>query len=50
MQKLDHCHNNPIKRGLIERPEQWPGTSYAHYEGGAMPLLKMDWDGGWPLA
>jgi putative transposase len=29
--KLRYLHNNPVKRGLVESPEEWPWSSYRHY-------------------
>jgi len=26
--KLDYIHNNPVKRGLVERPDKWRFSSY----------------------
>lgn len=49
MEKIDYCHNNPITRALVERPEQWPWSSYNHYERTGESLVAMDWDGTWPL-
>ena len=28
---LKYIHRNPVKRGLIEKPEDWPWSSYRHY-------------------
>ena len=47
--KLDYCHKNPVTRGLVERPEEWPWSSYRFYELGDATVLKMDWDGAWPI-
>ena len=47
--KLDYCHKNPVTRGLVERPEEWPWSSYRFYELGDPTVLKMDWDGDWPI-
>jgi REP-associated tyrosine transposase len=29
--KIDYIHNNPVKRGLVKRPEDWKWSSYRHY-------------------
>jgi putative transposase len=29
--KLRYLHRNPVKRGLVSRPEQWKWSSYRHY-------------------
>jgi putative transposase len=49
IQKLDYCHNNPVKRGLVGRPEAWLWCSINHYEKRGEAMLAMDWDGTWPL-
>ncbi len=48
-EKLDYMHRNPITRGLVDRAEQWPWSSYRFYEFGDDSLIGMDWDGVWPL-
>ena len=47
--KLDYIHKNPITRGLVEHPEQWPWGSYRYYELNDTSLLEMDWNGSWPI-
>jgi putative transposase len=29
--KLGYMHHNPVARGLVTRPEDWPHSSYLHY-------------------
>ena len=29
--KLRYMHRNPVKRGLVQSPEQWAGSSYRFY-------------------
>ena len=31
VEKLRYMHRNPVKRGLVESPEQWRWSSYRHY-------------------
>ena len=31
VQKLRYMHRNPVKRGLVLKPEQWRWSSYRHY-------------------
>ena len=33
-EKLDYIHNNPVKRALCLRPEDWPWSSARHYATG----------------
>ena len=30
-EKLNYMHRNPVKRGLVLQPEQWPWRSFRHY-------------------
>ncbi|MGB2987180.1 MAG: transposase [Phycisphaerae bacterium] len=47
--KLDYIHKNPITRGLVDRAEQWPWSSYRYYEFDDESVIAMDWDGSWPM-
>jgi putative transposase len=41
--KLEYIHNNPVKRGLVNSPEDWPFSSYRFWEIEASnPYLKKD--------
>ena len=31
VEKLKYMHRNPVERGLVESPEDWPWSSYRHY-------------------
>ncbi len=31
IEKLKYIHRNPVSRGLVDRPEDWPWSSYRHY-------------------
>ena len=31
IEKLHYIHSNPVKRGLCERPEDWPWSSFLHH-------------------
>ena len=31
LEKLRYIHRNPVKRGLVLQPEQWPWSSFRHY-------------------
>jgi hypothetical protein len=31
VEKLRYMHRNPVKRGLVERPEDWRWSSFRHY-------------------
>jgi len=30
-EKLKYIHRNPVVRGLVDRPEDWPWSSFRHY-------------------
>ena len=30
-EKLDYMHANPVKRGLVSSPEEWPWSSFRFY-------------------
>ncbi len=34
VEKLRYMHRNPVKRGLVERPEDWKWSSFVHYATG----------------
>ncbi len=42
---LDYCHANPVRRGLLDRPEDWRWSSYRFYQEMDRALSPMDWDG-----
>src|SRR5580765_1447488 len=29
--RLDYMHHNPVRKGLVERPEDWPWSSYNNF-------------------
>jgi len=41
-EKLHYMHNNPVKRGLVTRPKEWPWSSYGFYFEKGDCLLKID--------
>ena len=40
--KLDYIHNNPVKRGLVKRPEDWTWSSYRHYAFGEKGIVEIE--------
>ena len=30
-EKIDYMHNNPVKRGLVAQPGDWPWSSWRYY-------------------
>jgi putative transposase len=46
MEKLRYMHRNPVKRGLVERPEQWKWSSFRAYyfaEPGIVKVNTQEW-------
>ncbi len=33
VEKINYCHNNPVKRGLVAQPGDWQWSSYGWYYG-----------------
>jgi putative transposase len=46
-EKLRYLHRNPVKRGLVEEPEQWPWSSYSHYQTGEPGRIEIESDWTW---
>ena len=42
LEKLDYMHNNPVKRGLVKEPGEWPWSSWRFYFRQDASLLEMD--------
>ena len=44
VEKLRYIHRNPVKRGLVEKPEQWRWSSFRDYAlGQCGPVRVNDW-------
>ncbi len=41
-EKLDYIHNNPVRRGLVARPEDWPWSSFRHYATGVEGTVEIE--------
>ena len=41
VEKLRYIHRNPVKRGLVERPEDWVWSSFRHYANGEVGWSKL---------
>ncbi len=46
MEKLNYCHMNPVKGGLVESPEKWLYSSFCNYENEDDSVFRVDrwWD------
>jgi putative transposase len=42
MAAIDYIHMNPVRRGLVERPEDWAWSSAAWYLGFGEPIIIPD--------
>ena len=47
VEKLRYMHRNPVKRGLVEKPEDWPWSSFRHYLTGEEGVVEIEseWTG-----
>src|SRR5271166_5421663 len=47
VEKLRYMHRNPVKRGLVGKPEDWPWSSFRHYLTGAEGVVEIEseWTG-----
>ncbi len=41
-EKLRYIHRNPVKRGLVERPEDWTWSSFRHYASGEVGMVEIE--------
>jgi len=42
MEKLRYMHRNPVKRGLVQEPEQWLWSSFRYYRYGEAGLVRVN--------
>ncbi len=42
IEKLRYIHRNPVKRGLVKRPEDWPWSSFRHYATGVEGVVEIE--------
>jgi putative transposase len=42
VEKLRYIHRNPVKRGLVERPEDWVWGSFRHYANGEVGIVEIE--------
>ena len=51
MNMIDYIHRNPVRRGLVENPEEWKWSSAAWYSNiGLSPIVPDPIPSGWFLA
>jgi len=54
VEKLRYIHRNPVRRGLVAKPEDWKWSSFGHYQTGARGTVEIEseWtarERGWQL-
>jgi len=42
VEKLRYIHRNPVKRGLVARPEEWRWSSFRHYAVGEAGVVEIE--------
>ncbi len=42
VEKLRYIHRNPVKRGLVAKPEDWNWSSYRHYQTGMRGTVEIE--------
>jgi putative transposase len=42
IEKLRYLHRNPVRRGLVEKPEDWAWSSYRHYLTGVEGVVEIE--------
>jgi putative transposase len=42
VEKLRYMHRNPVKRGLVEKPEDWAWSSFRHYAAGRRGAVEIE--------
>ena len=47
VEKLRYIHRNPVARGLVNKPEDWPWSSFRHYSTGMEGTVEIEsfWTG-----
>jgi putative transposase len=41
-EKLHYMHRNPVVRGLVARPEEWPWSSFRHHATGFRGVVEIE--------
>jgi putative transposase len=42
-EKLRYIHRNPVQRGLCEKPEDWPWSSFRHCALAELGMVELEW-------
>lgn len=41
-EKVHYMHRNPVRRGLVAKPEDWPWSSFLHYATGGKGIVEIE--------
>lgn len=47
IEKLRYIHRNPVERGLVEKPEDWPWSSFRHWRTGEPGRVEIESEWTW---
>ncbi|HEU5340306.1 REP-associated tyrosine transposase [Edaphobacter sp.] len=47
VEKLRYLHRNPVERGLVEKPEDWPWSSFRHHLTGEQGRVEIESEWTW---
>ncbi len=47
VEKLRYMHRNPVKRGLVAEPQEWPWSSFCHYLTGVIRRVEIESEWTW---
>src|SRR5579864_1447424 len=47
IEKLKYIHRNRVERGLVEKPEDWPWSSFTHYVTGEPGRVEIESEWTW---
>jgi putative transposase len=49
VEKLRYIHRNPVRRGLVEKPQDWRWSSFRHYATGERTTVEIEsfWTAAW---
>jgi putative transposase len=42
VEKIRYIHRNPVHRGLVAKPEDWPWSSFRHYATGEVGIVEIE--------
>jgi putative transposase len=42
VEKIRYIHRNPVDRGLVAKPEDWPWSSFRHYATGEVGIVEIE--------